>query len=111
MVLKRKKKPGNLYSHKIFNPAFIKATYYYENGEVESTGEEKMRASYANTFVKKGLWKYYHENGNKKEEGVWGMGGRHGKHNVQKGTWKYYNDEGELMTTKEYNDMGMTIKK
>ncbi|MCF6349474.1 MAG: hypothetical protein L3J23_00385 [Flavobacteriaceae bacterium] len=105
-------KTGGIHSIKEYNhKSSIKATYHYENGKIESTGQEMKKGGLLGLFVKEGTWRYYYENGNIKEEGNWGMGGRHGKDNIKKGVWKYYNEEGKLESTKEYDkNMGRIIK-
>lgn len=58
-------------------------TFYYESGEVMSTGE------YVNG-KEHGKWEYFYENGNLQAKAAY-------DHGIENGDWEWYHEEGQLM--------------
>ena len=77
------------------NPEKIKEEVYFENGNMDYSGEFKAG-------VENGEWKYYYENGTIKAVEYW-------KNGEEDGTWKEYHPDGKL-AREIYYKAGKKIK-
>jgi antitoxin component YwqK of YwqJK toxin-antitoxin module len=83
------------YSEFFLKKVLVKQEVYYENGNLEYSGEWKFGKEH-------GEWIYYHENGKEKAHEYWSNG-------KEDGVWKEYDEKGKLLKEITYKN-GKLIK-